>query len=270
MNYTFLPDKVKASLKEALGGRIPGIIARASGDLLGESGEGYVIAEGNDLVLYTRKLGESAFREIRAALDRDVTDFRIEKDAGQGVLVLALGDTTYRIKGSTFEIRELEPVIRRWSGGGAGPATAPPPAPSGSAPTAARPVGPPPPLTPMTGLAAALMHVAMADGKVAPEEDRYIIAACQGDQALLQAALAYFKGHTYAELLADLKGILRHEQRLCILANLMELGMSDGTLRSSEQQLMRDFVAAMGLSEDELETIRQVLIIKNRTSILSS
>jgi uncharacterized tellurite resistance protein B-like protein len=264
MNYTFLPDKVKASLKEALGGRIPGIIARMSGDLLGESGEGYVIAEGNDLVLYTRKLGESAFREIRAALDRDVTDFRIEKVAGQSVLVLALDDTTYRIKGSTFEIRELEPVIRRWSGGGAAPTAAA----SAPAPTTARPPGPPPALTPMMGLAAALMHVAMADGKVAPEEDRYIVAACQGDQAILQAALAYFKNHSYAKLLADLKGTLGHEQQLCILANLMELGMSDGTLRSGEQQLMRDFVEAMGLSEDELETIRQVLIIKNRTSIL--
>jgi len=269
MNYTFLPDKVKERLKEALGGRIPGIIARASGDLLGEPGEGYVIAEGNDLVMYTRRLGEAAFREIRAALDRDVRDFRTEKEGGQGILLVTVGDDAYRIKGSSFEIRELEPVIRRWQAarGGEGDAMAAAPAAS-SSPPAARP--PPAGLTPMMGLAAALMHVAMADGKVAPEEDRYIIDVCQGDQGLLQAALAHFKAHSYAGLLAALHGMLSHEQKLCILANLLELGMSDGSLRSGEQLMMREFMTAMELSEDELETIRQVLVIKNRTSVLSA
>jgi uncharacterized tellurite resistance protein B-like protein len=284
MNFSFLPDKVKSSLKDALAGRIPSIIMRASGDILGEPGEGYVIADGTDLLLYSRKLGEAGFREVRTAL-RDIANFQIEKEGGQSMLVLTIGAETFHIKGSNFEIKELEPVMRRWANPDEVPAAAAMPAGGVSMPTqgkvptrsgmatAAKPTlpapGPAAGITAHLGLAVAMMHVAMADGKVAPEEDRYLRHVYQDDVAELKTALAYFKAHTYPELLKALQPLLNHEQKLCILANMMDIGMCDGTLRSSEQRLVREFATAMALTEDEIETIRQVLILKNKISVLA-
>ena len=283
MNFSFLPDKVKNSLKGVLAGRTPSIIMRSNGDILGEPGEGYVIADGDDLLLFSRKLGEAGFREVRAAL-RDIADFQIEKEGGQSVLALTIGAETFRIKGSNFEIKELEPVMRRWANPDEVPAEAAKPTGSvsmptrGTAPTqsgvpAVAKAAPTPStttgITPYLGMAVAMMHVAMADGKVAPEEDRYLRHVYQDDLATLKAPLAYFKVHTYPELLKALQPMLNQEQKLCILANLMDIGMSDGTFRSSEQRLMREFATVMALTEDEIETIRQVLILKNRISVLA-
>jgi uncharacterized tellurite resistance protein B-like protein len=282
MNFSFLPDKVKSSLKEALAGRIPAVIMRASGDILGEPGEGYVIADGKELLLFSRKLGEAGFREIRATL-QDIANFKIEQEGGQSVLVLSIGEETFRIKGSNFEIKELDPIMRRWANPDEVPAEAAKPTGSVSKPTQgavptrggvaavakAADTSALSSVTPYIGMAAAMMFIAMADGKVASEEDRYIRHAYRDDLVTLKAALAYFKTHTYAELIKALQPMLDQEQKLCVLANLMDIGMSDGTFRSSEQQMIRDFATAVGLTEDEIETIRQVLILKNKISVLA-
>lgn len=259
MNFAFLPDKVKAQLQATLGGRIPTMVVRASGDLFGQLGEGYLVEEGQRLLLFTRRIGESDFRAIDASLEQ-IAEFELGQTGGQAQLTLRIGAEQFLLKTSELELKLIEPLRQRWRqrATGAAPSAEATPA------TAPGPVG----LTPLVGLVAALMHLAKADNRIAPEEDRYIVQSCRADQVVLQAALAIFREHSYERLLEWLRPLLNHEQKLCVLANLLELGMSDDAFRSGEQHLVHLFATAMELTEDEATTIRQVLLLKNQTAIL--
>ena len=124
------------------------------------------------------------------------------------------------------------------------------------------------PISLIEGLAASLMYISASDKGIAREEDQYIREICNNNKNLLKSALQYFKTHTFDELLLSLRD-LNHEQKLCFLANMMELGMCDGVLHRSEMDLIRSFCNHMELSEDEYDTIKQVLLIKNKLSVLN-
>jgi len=271
MNYAFLPDKVKAQLKAMLAGRIPAILVRANGDLRGQAGEGYVAVDGDDLLLYSRALGESDFTELRLPLGR-LGEFSVSQEGGSAVLVLQHGEREFRIKAGILELKPLEPLRQRWQQlkdlGGASGGTAPVPGPLATSAVAATQAAGSGEITPRFGLAVALMFLAGADGRLDPEEDRYIVRVCGGDRPLLQAAAKYFRSRQFGELIEALSPVLNHEQRLCIMANLMDLAMCDGLLRSTEQRLLREFASAMAIAEDEVEAIRQVLMVKNKLSVL--
>jgi len=119
------------------------------------------------------------------------------------------------------------------------------------------------------GLAAAMMYVASVDDDISKEEDYYIIAMLGNNKKLLSAGLTYYKSHTFDELSRAIKD-LSSEQKLCFLANMMELGMQDGVLHSSELNLMRKFANYMNIGADQYDTIKQVLLIKNKISTLST
>ena len=75
------------------------------------------------------------------------------------------------------------------------------------------------------------------------------------------------ENRTFEDLLSELTYI-DQPQKLCILANIMEICMKDGVLRTSEQNLIAQFATAMDLTDEVVQTIRDTLLIKNQTSVL--
>ena len=55
---------------------------------------------------------------------------------------------------------------------------------------------------------------------------------------------------------------------MCYLANIIELAMIDGVFDSREQKMIRRFANAADLTESEVRTIRDVLLVKNQLSVL--
>ncbi len=256
MNFSFLPEKIKKQLTEVIDGKIPVSIARSSASIEGKVGEGYIIAYDDKIFMFSRELGESKYMKISADLG-NIRSVDIEKEGISTFLNIDLAGKKYSMKFSSFEEKNLKSILDVWSSRKEIPVTA------GSAGSAAAEES----LNITIGLAAAMMYVASVDDDISKEEDYYIIAMMGNDRAVLTAGLAYYKSHTFDELVTELNSI-SNEQKLCFLANMMELGMKDGVLHSSELELMRKFSDAMQITEDQYNTIKQVLLIKNKTSVL--
>jgi len=111
------------------------------------------------------------------------------------------------------------------------------------------------------------MFEAVADDSIDASEDDYIKKLFESRQDLLQEGLAFFKNHDAEKLFEEL-AYLNRQQALCCLAHLFEAGMADGALRSSEQKFIRSFASALRIDEEELNAVRDVLLVKNQISVM--
>jgi hypothetical protein len=123
-------------------------------------------------------------------------------------------------------------------------------------------------MAPMMAFATALLFAAAEDGEIDPLEELSIKSACGGDDELLGAALRYYNSHTIDDLL-PLLGKLGKEQKLCVFANLLDILMSDGMLRTAEFALADKLAHAMGIQPADRAALDSALRIKNHTAVLA-
>lgn len=265
MNFSFLPNKIKKELEAVIADKVPISIARSSASVEGKAGEGYVVAYDDKIFMFSRELGDNEYTQFSADLG-NVGKVGVNKDGINTFLDLDLGGEQYSMKFSSFEEKNLKAIVDCWISKSGKPSV-------GKAPETKVVADPTTPtvsgFSPAIGLAASMMFIASIDDDISKEEDYYIIAMMGNDKQVLQAALAYYKSHSFQQLIAELNG-LDDEQKLCFLANMMELGMKDGILHTSEMNLMREFSNAMNITEDQYDTIKQVLLIKNKISVLNT
>ena len=123
-------------------------------------------------------------------------------------------------------------------------------------------------LSPYVCGVAVLIFIAAVDEEIDPAEEEYIMRFSGGDNEVFQAAHRYYNEHEYEELMAA-AGHLDHQQRLCVLANAMDLAMADGVLHKNEQEMVARFAEAAGLTEADITQIRDTLLVKNQVSVLA-
>ena len=73
---------------------------------------------------------------------------------------------------------------------------------------------------------------------------------------------------TRRRIMAAAAPILRPEQRLCIILNMIDSAMADGEAEPQEQQLIMQFAQAFGLTENDLTPHFRTLVAKNDRSVL--
>ena len=272
MRVSFLPIKAKKELEKIVGAAVPVSVTRASESLDGGPGESYVVAYDNKLVVLSRSLGQHDYSVTRGDLADDVKRVSLEKKSPSTiVLSLDIGGKTGELKFSAVEENDLAAIVEGWRNA---VADATPDdsevreASSSTAQegTAEEPV--PDSLPPIMAMAAALMYVSAVDGEVAKEENRYIANLRGIDKEGLSAALAYYRSHSFDELLQTSLSNLTKEQSLCVLANMLEVGMVDGVLHKSEIVLVKKFAAHSGIDKEEYAAVKQVLVVKNKISVL--
>lgn len=282
MNMSFLPKKIKTALTAQVADKIPVSVVRSSSSIDGDSGESYMVSLDDRLLIFSRKLGESDYA-VTSELFGKVGKLELKNEGMNTFLNASFGGKSYSLKFSSFEEKNLASVVDAWAKIGGGdssgievveianePKTFPPPTPFTTATSAPAPPTSSGALSPLEGLAAAMMYISAVDNHISDEEDRYITTLFAQHRSLLDSALAYYKRHTFEDLVTDLKSRLNNDQKLCYLANLMELAMKDMVLHTSEQNMISHFIDEMGVSKQENDAIRQVLLIKNRISALDT
>ena len=226
--------------------------------------------------MFSRKAGEDNFRKLSGMFGKEISKLDTRQEKFNIFLDMNLNGIPYSIKFSSSEQKELENLVEslKTFKPESLQTSAPELGQSSSAPsvkvtpsktTATTPSA----LTPLEMLAIALMYVSACDSKITEDENRYIVEVFKENKQILESSLAYYKAHIYDEFLKNI-GSLNEEQKLCILANMVEIAMKDSSLHRSEQEHIRKFIAASGLKDEQYKAIRSVLYVKNWTGVLDT
>ena len=266
MDLIFLPSKVKeliektASIKDAV------TCIRSSGSLTGKSGEGYMVLLPGKIMLYSREFGMEGYDNAVIDITKGISGISLRSEKYDSYIDFDMGSKKYTLKFSSLDEKEVKPLTDLLEKqepkvvSDAGSVTPP-------APPQAKAVMEERKISPAAGMAAAMMYIAGSDEKFADEEEKCIRDSILNDEKVLEKAYEYYGSHVYENLIQDI-AYIDHQQALCILANLIEVGMSDGLLESVQQKMIWQFAAAMNISEAEYRTFRDVLLAKNQTSLL--
>ena len=262
MNVFSLPAKIREQVEPILESSTVVAIARMRGSLGGSSGEGYIVALDDRMYVYSRSLGDYEYtqHEFYYMGDIQLLEMREERFSLMLELTSSKGEKL-DMKFAKYQDENIVPIVQQWRSatGTAG---------QGPAPAAAPAAGEVPGMDPYVAGIAVLIFVAAVDNEIDPAEEEYILRFSGGENAVFQAAHSYYENHEYEELLAAI-GVLDEQQKMCILANAMDLAMADGVLHKNEQELVTAFAEKVGISEDNVNRIRDTLLVKNQISVLA-
>lgn len=281
MNPTMLPHRIKSDLDKMRAGESLAAL-RTPGALDGEPGEGYIVALPDRLAFFSRKAGEDVYSQSEALYGDGVTEAVVRDDKFNIHLDLTLkGSRRVSHRFSSFEKKDVALLTELVKSGGHGKGAVKASASTGAAASTgneekskvkAKPQDKPAPPQdaphPFVGMLAVLMCLSKADGVVAPEEDGFVRRVASDDIELLKAALAFQKGRSIHDLAASISG-MSDDQKLCLIANMLDAAMADGAFRGNEQKLIHFFVERLGVSEENYQTIHDVIMIKNNLTVMT-
>jgi uncharacterized tellurite resistance protein B-like protein len=125
-------------------------------------------------------------------------------------------------------------------------------------------------LNPAIALAGSMIYIMASDGELAEEEMHYLVSTLQsfGDaEELVRSASKYAKKKDLETFQKEANEVLNHDQKMTVLANLIDLLLADGRAEEEEQELFFSFVHAFGVSEDDIQPFIDVISIKNDFAI---
>lgn len=253
MDFTFLADRIKTQLLEFQPDGKPLCVIRGSGGFNNETGESYIISYIDAIYLFNRKFSDPDYA-VKNVKVTDLKHLLLKQEAFSALLTMEFEEEHIELKISSVEVPNAELMLEmfgscnneveeQFSGESAGNEQ----------------------ISPFLGLVIIMMFVATVDNDIAEEENDLITKFCADDK-LYNQAYEYYRNSTFEEILAALR--LNEQQKLCYLANLLELAMIDGAFDSKEQKMIKYFAEAAELTESQTRNIRDVLLIKNQLSVL--
>lgn len=127
-------------------------------------------------------------------------------------------------------------------------------------------------MSPRRALAISLIYCMASDGELAPEEAGHLVSV-MGKGATrdeLDRCLKYVRANGPDKFLEEATPKLSEQQRLCIVLNMIDSAMADGTAEEGEQKLIAQFQQAFGLTDEALHPYFQALVAKNDRSVLDA
>lgn len=125
-------------------------------------------------------------------------------------------------------------------------------------------------LTPLLCLAASLLYMMKADGHIDDHESSQIQAVLGGNEEILELALEYVAVTPIEEFLAVAAPVLNQKEILCILTNVCDSFLSDGTISPDEKELFQIICRAFEVSEAAFAPYERALRFKNNKRKLGS
>lgn len=134
-------------------------------------------------------------------------------------------------------------------------------------------------MTPPLALTISMLYMIGADGEIANEEIGQLLAVIGGadsngaigvggnNQAMLDKAIKYWKSKNTEQFFTEATPILSDAQRMCILANICDSLLSDGTAARQEQELFNKFLKAFDVSEERFRPFFEVISLKNDRAV---
>jgi uncharacterized tellurite resistance protein B-like protein len=136
-------------------------------------------------------------------------------------------------------------------------------------------------ITPHFAFATSLIYMIGADGKVENEEVGQLLAVLGGSESggtieigannkqLLDRAFRYQQKTPIDQFLTEATPLLTDAQKMCILANILDSSLSDGTAAPQEQELFSKFLQAFGIAEDRFKPFFEVIALKNDRGVFT-
>ena len=136
-------------------------------------------------------------------------------------------------------------------------------------------------VTPQFAFVTSLIYMIGADGKVENEEVGQLLAVLGGEdsggaigvgaqnQKLLDRAFKYQQNTPIDTFLTEVTPILTDAQKMCILTNILDSSLSDGSAAPEEQVLFGQFLQAFDISEERFKPFFDVLVLKNDRTVFT-
>ena len=123
-------------------------------------------------------------------------------------------------------------------------------------------------LNPSLIMAASLIYMSSIDGTIAQQEWGQLKTVVGGDDDLLEAGLDYVRDTPLDKFLQDASPMLNAEQKKCVLLNVYDSLLSDGSIEPEETKLFDKFLDQFGVSKDSLSSDLATLAVKNNTKVV--
>ncbi|NWF66806.1 MAG: TerB family tellurite resistance protein [Campylobacterales bacterium] len=134
-------------------------------------------------------------------------------------------------------------------------------------------------MTPHLAFACALLYMMASDGEMDNEEVGHLLSVLGGskdgntigvganNKELLDNALKYIRKNSLDTFLQEATPLLSDAQKICILVNLVDSSLADGTPEREEQEMFAKFMKAFAISEDRFAPFFEVIALKNDRSV---
>lgn len=258
----YLPSEIQTLLDER-GHSKPYMAVRALNSISGDLGEAYLLLIGDNMIILSRQIGrslselsipKSSFGSVEVVEDRPFAYLRFQADG-----------ISYDLKFSGMDLDEIKAVGDAMSS-------------SADATDVALKTATPvdvvathipedaPPLTPIVGFCAAVYAMIQADSDIDDEELEFLNRLIDHPPTVLKGLDALRRLGT-VELFEQLCDLMDDTQKLCMMANLVEMSMIDGLVRGPERQLLTQVREATGVEKSNFDAIFEILMIKNNRSV---
>jgi len=117
-------------------------------------------------------------------------------------------------------------------------------------------------LTPPLVLTASLLYVIAADGKIQEQESSQLQQVIGGNDGLLAHGLAYVKAFPVDKFLEDAPTVLSQQDKLCILANVCDSMLADGSTDDKELEMFNKLREAFDLQRSDVDLIVDTIALK--------
>lgn len=137
-------------------------------------------------------------------------------------------------------------------------------------------------MTPHLIFVISLLYMMSADGEIDKEEVGHLLSVIGGEerngvigvgaqnQALLDAALKYRRNNSVDTFLNTAAPLLSDAQKICILINLLDSSLSDGTPEPEEQALFGKFLNSFGINESRFRPFFEVIVLKSDRTVFTN
>ena len=123
-------------------------------------------------------------------------------------------------------------------------------------------------LTPPLVLAASLLYMMAADGDIDEAESSQLQSVLGDNKELLSCAISYVQSVPLEQFLKEAPEGLSAPEKLCILTNVCDSLLSDGSAADAELELFARFRTGFQISEDAFAPYYQAIALKNDKSVL--
>ncbi len=136
-------------------------------------------------------------------------------------------------------------------------------------------------MNPQFAFATSLIYMISADGVIENEEVGQLLAVLGGEETeggigvgannrkLLERAVKYQQKTAVETFLSEATPILTDAQKMCILTNLLDSSLSDGTAAPEEQAMFAQFLEAFGVSEERFKPFFDVIVLKTDRAVFT-
>lgn len=138
-------------------------------------------------------------------------------------------------------------------------------------------------MTPHLAFVVALIYMIAADGKIQNEEIGQLLAVLGGEKGsdgvigvgaqnekLLRSAQRYVESHPVDQFIQEASPLLTDAQKMCILTNLCDSLLSDGTADPTEQKMFYNFLQGFQVPEERFQPFFEVIMLKNDRTVFTN